>query len=78
MNSYDRDLGRLEAVAQSLGEQIAELKAERDEIKKEIAEIKSLIAQVKGGSRVLFWLGGLLSGAGGAALFKYLPLLFIR
>ena len=78
MPSYERDLGRLEAVAQSLGEQIAELKAERDELKKELAEIKNLIAQIKGGSKVLFWLGGLVSGAGGAALFKYLPLLFVR
>ena len=76
--SYERDIGRLEAVAQSLERQINELKQERDEIKREIQEIKELISQIRGGSRVVFWIGGLVSGGIGAALFKFLPMLPLR
>lgn len=78
MNNYDRDLGRLEADVSSLKKQNAELKEEIKILHTELTEIKGLILQIKGGSKVLFWLGGLVSGAGGAALFKYLPLLFVR
>jgi uncharacterized protein YukE len=85
MNSYDRDIGRLEAVAQSLERQIAEIKVERDEFRKEvkrlndeITEIKDLVSQIKGGSRVLMWLGWLVSSGVGAALVKFGPMILVK
>jgi len=85
MTNYDRDLGRLEAVAQSLERQIAEIKVERDEFRKEvkrlndeITEIKELVSQIKGGSRVLMWLGWLVSSGVGAALVKFGPMILVK
>lgn len=78
MTNTERDIGRLEAVAESLERQNQNLTQEIAALKKELAEIKDLISQIKGGSRVLFWLGGLASGGVGAALFKYLPTIFAR
>jgi hypothetical protein len=85
VNNYDRDIGRLEAVAQSLERQIAEIKVERDEFRKEvkrlndeITEIKDLVSQIKGGSRVLMWLGWLVSSGVGAALVKFGPMILVK
>ena len=78
MTGYERDLGRLEAVVSSLEAQNKELKEQVAELHKDLQEIKDLIAQIRGGSRVVFWIGGIVSGAGGAALFKFLPLIFPR
>ena len=78
MTNIERDIGRLEAVAASLENQNEELKKELAALKTELAEIKQLIAQIKGGSRVLFWMGGLASGGIGAAIVKYLPIIFAR
>jgi chromosome segregation ATPase len=85
MNNYDRDIGRLEAVAHSLERQIAEIKVERDEFRKEvkrlndeITEIKDLVSQIKGGSRVLMWLGWLVSSGVGAALVKFGPMILVK
>ena len=78
MTGYERDLGRLEAVVSSLESQNKELKEQVAELHKDLREIKELIAQIRGGSRVVFWIGGLVSGAGGAALVKFLPLIFAR
>ncbi len=78
MTSIERDIGGLQEVARSLKEQIELMREENAELRREIAEIKNLIAQIKGGSRVLFWLGGLASGGVGAALFKYLSIIFAR
>lgn len=78
MTNTERDIGRLEEVAESLKEQVRLLREENANLKQELAEIKELIAQIRGGSRVLFWLGGLASGGVGAALFKYLPTIFAR
>jgi prefoldin subunit 5 len=82
MASYDRDIGRLEAVAQSLERQIEDLKVERDELKKdlkklgdELAQIRELVAQIRGGSRVVLWVGAMVSGGIGTALVKFAPLL---
>lgn len=77
-SNYDRDIGRLEAVVSSLEKQNTDLKAEIGKLHKDLTEIKELVLQIKGGSRVLFWIGGLVSGVSGAALFKYLPLLFVK
>lgn len=76
--STAQDIGRLQGAAQALKESNEVLREEVAELRKEVAEIKTLIAQIKGGSRVLFWLGGLASGGVGAALFKYLPIIFAR
>lgn len=71
MTSIEREIGKLEAVAASLEQQNKELKAEITEFRDELREIKLLIAEIKGGSRVVFWVGGLVSGGVGAAIFKY-------
>lgn len=78
MTNIERDIGRLEAVAASLENQNEELKKELAALKSELSEIKQLIEQIKGGSRVLFWLGGLLSGGVGAAIFKYGAVILAR
>ena len=78
MTNTERDIGRLEAVAASLERQNESLTQEIIALKKELAEIKDLIAQIKGGSRVLFWIGGLVSGSIGAALFKWVPIILAR
>lgn len=78
MTSTERDIGRLEEVAESLKEQVRLLREENANLKQELAEIKDLIAQIRGGSRVLFWLGGLASGGVGAALFKWVPIILAR
>ena len=78
MTSTERDIGRLEEVADSLKEQVRLLRQENASLKQELAEIKDLIAQIKGGSRVLFWLGGIASGGVGAALFKWVPIILSR
>ena len=78
MTNIERDIGRLEAVAASLESQNETLQQEIAELKKELSEIKQLIAQVKGGSRVLMFLGWFFSAGTGAALVKWLPLLLAR
>ncbi len=78
MDNTQRDIGRLEAVAESLKEQNEALQKEIKELKAEVAEIKNLISQIKGGSRVLMFVGGLASGGMGAALFKWIPLILAR
>lgn len=71
MTSAERDIGRLEAVAASLKQQNKDVKAEITELRDELRKIKLLIAEIKGGSRVVLWVGGLVSGGVGAAIFKY-------
>lgn len=71
MTSAERDIGRLEAVAASLEQQNKDVKAEITELRDELRKIKLLIAEIKGGSRVVLWVGGLVSGGVGAAIFKY-------
>lgn len=78
MTSTERDIGRLEEVADSLKEQVALLRAENAALKSELAEIKNLIAEIRGGSRVILWLGGLVSGGVGAALFKWISIMLAR
>ena len=85
MPSYDRDLGRLEAIAQSFERQLSEMRQERDEFKQEIKrlneeiiQIKELVAQIRGGSKVVMWLGWLISSGVGAALVKFGPMLLVR
>lgn len=78
MTNIERDIGRLEAIAESLEKQNADLKIEIAQLHNELAEIKQLIAQVKGGSRVLLFLWGLFSGGIGAALFKWLPIFLAK
>lgn len=78
MNQYDRDLGRIEAILQSVERQIEELKQERKELKQELEDIKTLINQVKGGSRAILWIGSFVSGGIGAALLKFAPVLMAK
>ena len=78
MTSTERDIGRLEAVAASLEKQNADLKAELGELRDELREIKLLIAEIKGGSKVVLWAGGLISGGIGAAIFKYGAIILAR
>lgn len=78
MTSAERDIGRLEAVAASLEQQNKDLKAEITELRDELREIKLLIAEIKGGSRVVLWVGGLVSGGVGAAIFKYGAIFWAR
>lgn len=74
----ERDIGRLEAVAESLEKQNSDLRKELSQLREEVAEIKQLIAQIKGGSRVLMFLWGLSSGGVGAAIFKYGAILLAK
>lgn len=58
-------------MAASLEQQNKDVKAEITELRDELRKIKLLIAEIKGGSRVVLWVGGLVSGGVGAAIFKY-------
>lgn len=77
MTSYERDIGRLEAVVANLERQNTELKHEIAALHSDLKEIKTMMSELKGGSRVVFWLGGLISGGIGAILIKLFPI-FIR
>ncbi len=76
--STQQDIGRLQGVAQSLKEQMEIIREENAELRRDLAEIKTLIAQIKGGSRVLFFLGSLAGGGVGAAVVKWLPILLAK
>lgn len=87
--NIERDIGRLEAVARNIEHQIIELKQERDEMRRDLAELEKkfdakmneitdLMSQIKGGSRVVLWAGGLISGGLGAAFIKFVLPLFLR
>ena len=87
--NIERDIGRLEAVARNIEHQIIELKQERDELRRELAELEKkfdakmteitdLMSQIKGGSRVVLWAGGLISGGLGAAFIKFVLPFFFR
>lgn len=62
----ERDIGRLEAVAEALEKEVAALR-------KDVAELKDLVAQAKGGSKVVFLLGSITGGGIGALIMKLLP-----
>ena len=78
VTSYDREIGRLEAVVANLERQHAELKGEIAALHSDLKEIKTMMSELRGGSRVVFWLGGLVSGGIGALLVKLIPILVVR
>ena len=87
MSPVAEDIGGLKEAVRNLKELYAtqkqdneRQKADNAKLAEELAdfkaEIKDMISQIKGGSRVLFFLGTLISGGTGAAMMKLLPLLF--
>lgn len=75
--SYDREIGRLGALVEALQEALKKQHEENKQLHNDVMEIKALINEMKGGSKVIFWVGGLVSGSVGALLVKFFPL-FLR
>ena len=71
MAPLDRDIGALEEAVRNLVRQNETLNAQIEELREEIAGFKDLVANLRGGSRVLIFIGTLVSGGLSAALVKF-------
>lgn len=78
MTSIDRELGGIAEQLKSMAAAISALDASNADLAKEVLELRLLIAQLRGGSRALLWIGGLISGGAGAALMKLLGLYYSK
>lgn len=85
----ERDIGRLGALVEqfekslqkqneSLLAKIDGLEAKIDKLEADIANFHLMVAQFKGGSRVVLFVGSLVSGGIGAAAVKWLPLILAK
>ena len=54
------------------------LRKENEELRAEVSELKNLVAELRGGSRVILWLGGLVGGGVAAMAVKWIPAILAR
>ena len=78
MNSIDRELGGIAEQMKSMASAVASLESRTADLTKEVLELRLLIAQLRGGSKVLLWVGGLVSGGTGAAIMKLLGVYYSK
>lgn len=78
MNSIDRELGGIAEQMKSMASAVASLESRTADLTKEVLELRLLIAQLRGGSKVLLWVGGLVSGGTGAAIMNLLGVYYSK